>query len=649
MKTVYKPWGREEWLELNSFYCYKRIYINKGTRTSFQYHVEKLETNYIIAGTAEVWLENQSGVIEKKVMKAGDFFTVHPPKKHRVIALTDLILQEVSTPQVDDVIRIQDDVNRKDGKIESEHKTPAMCILTAGKGSRLGQLSSHVNKALIPINHKAAISYIIDKTPVNYDIIIASGYKGDQVINYCNHMHPNRNFKFVNVDSYDPLTTGPATSLYACKDHLQRPFMFAASDIIIENESIGNCDSNWLSTCETALSEIYATVNIKDEKILNIIDKSTKGFSHAWTGLMSIYNYESFWNNFEKSEKEIPNVIKKCLDKMIFFSKDIPWYDLGTYDSYISAKKHFESNSSYIIPKQNFEMFYKRNNRISKYHPESESIKKLIDRVNNFKDKSILPNYKNDKKSLLCYDWIQGKDLYDIDDFNVYKNSLEYFYQKLWSIPVETKNNIEISKSFYKNLSIKRIDQFLLADKERKDYFGKITINDNRLCDFDEQMSKVFSHQDIFKSVQVKDYHGDFHFSNIIFNNLSEKYSLIDLRPCFYNNDGWGDMYYDLAKLYAGCEVQFSKIKNFDETKFRKLVKEESFGNYKILEHKSKDLIKFKFYLQDWIKDKKLDLKKVKYLAGIVLCKISCLHETWQANFLFLNGRRVLNDANKIT
>jgi len=120
-KEVTKPWGKEIWLELNDNYCYKRIYINAGTRTSFQYHIKKRETNYIIKGEAEVWLENDSGVVEKFKMKEGDFFNVIPPKKHRVIAITDLVLQEVSTPEVDDVIRIEDDSNRPDGKIEGEH------------------------------------------------------------------------------------------------------------------------------------------------------------------------------------------------------------------------------------------------------------------------------------------------------------------------------------------------------------------------------------------------------------------------------------------------------------------------------------------------------------------------------------------------
>ena len=57
-KVVHKPWGKEEWLELNDAYCYKRIYINAGYKTSYQYHQFKKETNYIISGEAEVWLEN---------------------------------------------------------------------------------------------------------------------------------------------------------------------------------------------------------------------------------------------------------------------------------------------------------------------------------------------------------------------------------------------------------------------------------------------------------------------------------------------------------------------------------------------------------------------------------------------------------------
>lgn len=121
-KFVKKPWGLEHWLELNDKYCYKRIHINQGFKTSFQYHEKKHETNYMISGLAEVWLEDDKGEIVKHIMEAGDAFTVPPPRKHRIVALTDIVLQEVSTPEVDDCIRIEDDTNRPNGRIESEHK-----------------------------------------------------------------------------------------------------------------------------------------------------------------------------------------------------------------------------------------------------------------------------------------------------------------------------------------------------------------------------------------------------------------------------------------------------------------------------------------------------------------------------------------------
>ncbi len=58
-----------------------------------------------------------------------------------VVALTDIILQEASTPEVDDVIRIEDDNDRGAGRLEHEHKNPALCIVAAGRGSRLKHFS----------------------------------------------------------------------------------------------------------------------------------------------------------------------------------------------------------------------------------------------------------------------------------------------------------------------------------------------------------------------------------------------------------------------------------------------------------------------------------------------------------------------------
>ena len=119
---VTKPWGYELWLELNEFYAFKLIHMTKGNRCSLQSHEYKIEANYVIEGEAEVLLENDQGELESKIYKAGSGWTVPLNRKHRVIARESYTALEVSTPHLNDVVRYQDDTNRKSGKIDDEHK-----------------------------------------------------------------------------------------------------------------------------------------------------------------------------------------------------------------------------------------------------------------------------------------------------------------------------------------------------------------------------------------------------------------------------------------------------------------------------------------------------------------------------------------------
>ncbi len=144
VKLVTKPWGNatiggvegvgELWLNYKrgenvgdeeKRYVFKKLYIKKGTKTSFQYHVNKLETNHLIVGRAEAWQENEQGEMEKSIFKAGDTWTIPCGRKHRLVALEDMVMLEASTPEVDDVVRIADDTGRPDGRIESEHRDSA--------------------------------------------------------------------------------------------------------------------------------------------------------------------------------------------------------------------------------------------------------------------------------------------------------------------------------------------------------------------------------------------------------------------------------------------------------------------------------------------------------------------------------------------
>ena len=118
---VDKPWGHEQWLELNEHYAYKLIHMKAGNRSSLQWHEKKVETNFVIEGEAEVLLQNDDGTMESRIYRAGEGWSIPLKTKHRVIAITDYTALECSTAHLNDCIRFQDDTNRSDGKIDSEH------------------------------------------------------------------------------------------------------------------------------------------------------------------------------------------------------------------------------------------------------------------------------------------------------------------------------------------------------------------------------------------------------------------------------------------------------------------------------------------------------------------------------------------------
>jgi len=118
---INKPRGYEIWLEINEFYVYKIIYMYAGNKCSLQSHDTKIETNFIVQGKAEVLLEDDNGVLNSHIFEAGTSWTIPVGKKHRVIAITDYMSLEVSSPHLNDVIRYEDDNNRPSGKIEAEH------------------------------------------------------------------------------------------------------------------------------------------------------------------------------------------------------------------------------------------------------------------------------------------------------------------------------------------------------------------------------------------------------------------------------------------------------------------------------------------------------------------------------------------------
>lgn len=111
IQRVDKPWGYELIWARTDRYIGKLLHIRKGEKLSLQYHQRKEETVYLQSGRLVLVLDQGTGLVETEI-KPGESRHIPPLTKHRMIALTDCDIFEVSTPEMDDVVRLEDSYGR---------------------------------------------------------------------------------------------------------------------------------------------------------------------------------------------------------------------------------------------------------------------------------------------------------------------------------------------------------------------------------------------------------------------------------------------------------------------------------------------------------------------------------------------------------
>ena len=109
---VDKPWGHELIWAVTDRYVGKVLHINRGHRLSLQYHEQKLETFLLYSGRMALVFEGENGALTETVLEAGAVQHVPAGRKHRMIALEDCEVFEVSTPELQDVVRLDDSYGR---------------------------------------------------------------------------------------------------------------------------------------------------------------------------------------------------------------------------------------------------------------------------------------------------------------------------------------------------------------------------------------------------------------------------------------------------------------------------------------------------------------------------------------------------------
>jgi len=138
------------------------------------------------------------------------------------------------------------------------------------------------------------------------------------------------------------------------------------------------------------------------------------------------------------------------------------------------------------------------------------------------------------------------------------------------------------------------------------------------------------------KVIPTSRFHGDLQFDNVIYSE-NNKFVLIDWRHEFGSTSDFGDVYYDLSKLYGGCLLSYSLLKN--ENNFSLKIDDN------VVELSSKttmNLSSFLAYYEDWIIKNGYDLSKRKKITSLIYLNMAPLHSQKFGNFLFFKSKEMI-------
>jgi len=511
-----------------------------------------------------------------------------------------------------------------------------VCILAAGTGSRMGELSKHVNKAVLPVNFKAVISHIIEKFPNEIEIVIAVGHKKETVIDYVQLAHKDRSITFVEIEDHVGPGTGPGLSLLQCRNLLDCPFVFYTADTIVLEE-VPVPDRNWYGIAPVNETEQYCSVRIKGGLICELDDKMKTDNEFAFVGLAGVYDFEEFFCALEKNKKPVigeiqtsngfKHLICKKLEPTIF-----TWFDTGTFANYTEANKSLSGGDVKFDFGKGDEFLYFVNGQVIKYFADKNIVFDRCRRAELLM--GLCPEISGQKDNFYSYNKIDGHVLYDVLDDNVFNDFLLWADDHLWKKQavegLESSLFVSVCDKFYSGKTTERLDMFYLKTGVAD---TRSVINGVDIPPMSELLSIV--DWDMLSSGTPSVIHGDLNFGNILVTDAGG-FMLLDWRQNFGGMVTVGDLYYDLAKLYGGIIMSYQMIK---ENKFSfSMSGNNVFYSYDI----KSNLLDAMGVYEAFIHKKGYDLRKIKILVSIIFLNMSPLHHDPFDHLLYFLGKSML-------
>ncbi len=515
-------------------------------------------------------------------------------------------------------------------------------IPAAGTGSRLGELTCNINKPLVAIAHKPSISYIIEKFPIDTPIVIALGYKGDLLKEYLRLAYSERIFEFVTIDPYEGEGSGLGLSILSCKDKLQCPFVFCSCDTLVD-EKIPAPDCNWLgyASLDSDLKQ-YRTVKLNNQgKVTALLEKgSTEKDIYPYIGLAGIKDFKLFWQSMEagKSNGSISIGESYAIQNLKdIHALEFTWNDSGNLEALKKLRaKYHDENGPNILEKPT-EAIWFVNDKVIKFNTDKSFISDRVERTKVLGD--FVPKILASTEHMYSYKKLDGDVVSDLVNLKIFEALLDYS-QEFWQaspkqariLNNEEKENFKkVCFDFYQDKTFKRVrayfDKFENKDSEESinGFLRPKTIDLLERLDWDWVCQGL-----------PGNFHGDFHFENILYQEDTGKFSFLDWRQNFGGIIDYGDIYYDLGKLNHGLIVNHEIVA-------RDLYSAKKHGNeisYDI--HRKQSLVECEGFLANYLIANDYDYKKVYLMTALIYLNIAALHHYPYCHLLYYLGKDML-------
>lgn len=483
-------------------------------------------------------------------------------------------------------------------------------ILSAGYGKRMGPFSRMVNKGLIPFKDKPLISHIFDRFPKDTKFIIACGHLGQQLKDYFANVHSDKNLIFQDIDNFDEKSTGPATTISKCSDHINGSFFWIACDTIFDFNYRDKLDNNWIavSPVDSVIAKDYCWIERDADKILKVYNKvDSKKAVDAFIGFMYCKDRQYIDNLITNNFKETPDGFLDNLDLKAYTVAN--WLDVGTYEKWEQLTANIEENS---FPKPN-EIFYRDNNKVVKYFKDEYNVSLRVKRAQ--ANPACMPNNVQGVGNFLIHNWVDGDIVYNQATPELFEKMISWCENKLWAHK-QFDNCEKVNSNFYWKKTKERLQQIRA---KYSNWSEPTVVNGQPVENIDYYLSKIDIDW-LCKTYEWRFIHGDLHFDNTIYNPNTDEFTAIDWRTDF-GGELYGDLYYDLAKMLGGIYLNYKLVKadkfSYVENNDHAIIDVPCVDNFHIYEK----------ILKTWVEKNNLSWKKVKTLVPIIYLNMSPLHE----------------------